>query len=65
MSAVPRFGAPVRVTSTGLSGTFAGIADRKHGRVRIGHTLKTYVLSDIVQLSTESDRWADLHRSAH
>ena len=62
--ALPRFGAPVRVTLDGVqrTGEFAGVADRHHGRVRIGHRVRTVRLDAIREIVPAGiDRWAELH----
>jgi hypothetical protein len=57
-------GTPIRVTLDGRerTGEFAGPIDRKFGRVRIGHRVRTVALADIeVIVPDTGDRWAELH----
>ena len=67
-SRITRIGSPIRAKLDGMTrtGEFAGAIDSTFGRVRIGHRLRTLALADIeVVTPSSSDRWADLHRSAH
>ena len=46
----PRFGAHVRIRHSETTGTFAGLTDRKNGHVRTARGLRTYPLSDIIEI---------------
>jgi hypothetical protein len=46
----PRFGACVRIRHTNKEGVFKGMADRKHGHVQVGTGLRTYPVSDIIEI---------------
>jgi hypothetical protein len=45
-----RFGAYVRIRHTDKEGVFKGMADRKHAHVRVGDGLRTYPVSDIIEI---------------
>lgn len=59
-----KFGVPVRVVLDGQErrGEFAGLADRRQGRVRIGHRVRTVPLTDIREIvAPNGDVWAERH----
>jgi hypothetical protein len=57
----PAFGAAVRIRHTDKHGTFAGVVDRKHGRVAFGSARRTYPLNDIITVLAAGDGEAVRH----